>query len=67
MNFEDLKIGQHLWVLANNELLMVAKFDNDGYEACGDWECGISKDECEIIELVNVPKGYENTKMYYRR
>ena len=65
MKFEDLKIGQHLWVMSNNKLLMVAKFDNDGYEVCGDWECGIGKDYCEIIELVNVPNGYEETKMYY--
>lgn len=44
---------------------MVAKFDDDGYQVCGDWELGIGKNECEIIELVNVPKGYENAKMYY--
>ena len=44
---------------------MVAKFNNEGYEVCGAWECGISKNECEIIELVNAPKDYENTKMYY--
>jgi len=65
MKFEDLKIGQHLWVLSNDELLMVAKFDEDGYEVCGAWECGIGKNECEIIELINAPKGYEGTKMYY--
>ena len=65
MKFEDIKIGQHLWVLLDGELLMVAKFDCHGYDVCGGWECGVSKDECEIIELVNVPKGHENTKMYY--
>jgi hypothetical protein len=65
MTFEDLKIGQHLWVLVNGELLMVAKFDDDGYEVCGAWECGIPSHECEIIELVTVPKGYETAKMYY--
>jgi len=66
MEFKDLKIGQHLWVLSNNKLLMVAKFDENGYEVCGAWECGISHKECKIIELVNVPKGQENTKMYYK-
>ena len=65
MKFEDLKIGQHLWVLSNDELLMVAKFDEDGYEVCGAWECGIGEHECEIIELINVPKGHENAKLYY--
>ncbi len=54
MKFEDVKIGQHLWVSANNELLMVAKFDNDGYEVCGAWECGISKNDCERIYLTPV-------------
>ena len=65
MKFEDLKIGQHLWVVAKNKLLMVAKFNEHGYDVCGAWECGIGKKDCEIIELVNVPKGHENTKMYY--
>ena len=65
IKFEDLKIGQHLWVLSDGKLLMVAKFDEDRYDVCGAWECGISKDECEIIELVGVPSGYENYKMYY--
>lgn len=48
-----------------NQLLMVAKFDEYRYEVCGAWECGISKDECQIIQLVEVPKGYEKAKMYY--
>ena len=66
LKFEDLKIGQHLWVLAyDKRLVMVAKFDNDGYEVCGAWEAGISKMDCKIIELVDVPKGYENTRMLY--
>lgn len=65
MKFEDLKIGQHLWVICSGELLMVAKFNDKRYEVCGAWECGIGKDECEIIELVDIPKGYEKTKLYY--
>lgn len=65
MKFEDLKIGQHLWVLSDNKLLMVAKFDKSGYEVCGAWECGIDKNDCKIIELVDAPKGYEEIKMYY--
>ena len=65
MNFEDLKIGQHLWVMSNNKLLLVAKFDEHKYQVCGDWEGGIDKKECKIIELIKFPKGYENTKLYY--
>jgi hypothetical protein len=65
MNFQDLKIGQHLWVLFQNELLMVVKFDNEMYYVCGAWECGINPGDCKIIELVKPPIGYENVKMYY--
>lgn len=65
MKFEDLKIGQHLWVLCSGELLMVAKFDNNRYEVCGPWECGIGKNDCKIVELVNIPNGYKKTKLYY--
>jgi len=65
MEFEDLEIGQHLWVLYDNELTMVAKFDNECYEVCGAWEGGINPKRCKIIELVNVPKGHETTTLYY--
>lgn len=63
--FEDLKIGQHLWILSHEELMVVAKFDDNGYEVCGPWECGIGKDDCQIIQLIEIPKGYEKTSLYY--
>lgn len=66
VKFEDLPIGQHLWVLVDKKLLMVAKFDDKKYQVCGAWECGITPQECKIIELVAPPKGHENTKMYYK-
>lgn len=65
LQFEDLKIGQHLWALHDNKLIVAAKFDESGYQVCGPWECGIGKNECEIIELIDVPKGHENTSLYY--
>lgn len=65
LKFEDLEIGQHLWVLAEGKLLMVAKFDDSGYSVCGDWECGIDRNECQIIELVGRPKGFESFDLYY--
>lgn len=65
LKFEDLKIGQHLWVLFDNQLIVAAKFDESGYQVCGPWECGIGKNECEIIELIDVPKGHKNTSLYY--
>lgn len=66
MKFEDLKIGQHLWVKSNNELLVVAKFDEKQYEVCGAWEAGIDPEDCEIIQLIDVPKGFENLTFYYQ-
>ena len=65
MKFEDLKIGQHLWVLVEGKLLMVAKFDSYGFQVCGAWECGISPNECKIVKLVNVPKSHKKTELYY--
>jgi hypothetical protein len=64
--FEDLKIGQHLWVLFQDKIVMVAKFEDDGYQVCGNWECGIDARECKIIKLVNVPRKYRNKKLYYQ-
>ena len=43
---------------------MVAKF-GDTFQVCGDWDAGINPDECQIIELVSFPKGYEKTELYY--
>jgi hypothetical protein len=66
VKFEDLKIGQHLWVLYDNQLVMVAKFQNDGiYEVCGEWQFGLVAAKCKIIKLVHPPKKYQKTKMYY--
>ena len=66
MKFKNLKIGQHLWVKCGSDILIVAKFEeNNRYAVCGDWECGISANDCEIIELIDIPKGYEKSKMYY--
>jgi len=66
MKFKDLKIGQHLWGIYDNQLVMLAKFDDGGYEVCGAWECGIGKDKVKIIKLVEVPEGYEDVPFYYR-
>ena len=60
----DLELGQHLWVLCNGELLIVAKIDG-ALEVCGPWECGIYYAECEIVELIPPPKGHEKTNRYY--
>jgi hypothetical protein len=65
MKFEDLPIGQHLWVLFQDKLVMVAKFDQYQYEVCGAWECGITPEECEIVELVNVPDKFKTNQLYY--
>ena len=65
MEFKDIKIGQHLWVLSSNELLMVAKFDEGGYEVCGPWEGGIDPSHCQIIGLVEFPVKHKETKLYY--
>jgi hypothetical protein len=65
ISFEDLKIGQHAWVIADEKLLLVAKFNNDRFDVCGAWECGISPSECKIVKLVNVPKKHKNTPLYY--
>lgn len=65
IKFENLEIGQHLWVKSLGELLIVAKFDTCWYEVCGPWECGISPDDCEIIQLIDKPKGYEDMSFYY--
>lgn len=65
MKFKDLKIGQHVWLISKGKILIGAKFDNYGYEVCGAWECGIDKDDCEIIELIKAPRGHKKTKLYY--
>ena len=64
MTFEELKEGQHLWVKSDNSLIMVMKLNN-WYEVCGAWECGVDPADYEIVELVNVPKGYENFELPY--
>ena len=64
INIDEIKEGQHFWAISNNKLLIVGYFDN-GFEVCGPWECGISYSEIELIEEINIPKGFESTRMYY--
>lgn len=65
IEFKDMKIGQHAWAVSNGKLLMVAKLSDSRLEVCGAWECGISENDCTIIELVNPPVGHESTPLYY--
>ena len=64
INKDDIKEGQHFWAISGDEILVIALFRNN-FEVCGPWECGIGIDDFEIIELIEVPKGYESKKMYY--
>lgn len=65
IEFEKIKIGQHLWVLMDGKLLVVAKFDDYKYQVCGDWETGIRPYECEIVKFIDLPDGFEGVEMYY--
>ena len=56
--------GQHAWVLLEDQLLVVMKEDKYFY-VCGAWEGEISYKDIELIELINKPKEYKNTKLYY--
>lgn len=64
MKDEDIEVGTHLWVTSSKQLLIVLK-TSIGYDVCGPWECGISFDKFQIIEIIPRPKGHENTKLYY--
>ena len=64
INIDEIKEGQHFWALSNNKLLIVGYLDG-GFEVCGPWECGIPSSEIELIEEINIPKGFESTKRYY--
>lgn len=67
ITFDELGIGQHLWVLIDDQILMVAKFDEYSYEVCGPWEGALHPGDCKIIELVDLPTGHEDTKLYYKK
>jgi len=61
----DTKKGEHYWATSCGSILVVLKVDDDQYEVCGPWECGIGARDCEIIEEIKPPFGYEHSKLYY--
>lgn len=65
LRFEDLEMGQHVWVLYGDELVLVAKFNEKRFDVCGPWESGINKNECKIVGLVNRPIKQQNKSLYY--
>ena len=62
--FNSLPDRQHAWVLLENKLLVVIKEDTYFY-VCGAWEGIIFYKDVELIELINKPEEYKNTKLYY--
>jgi hypothetical protein len=66
IKFEQLEIGQHLWGIQNGQLLVLMKDETGrGYEVCGAWECGASKESVEIIELIGRPPNHSRTQLCY--
>jgi len=66
IDHDDTNKGAHYWAsTADGSILVVLKVGDDQYEVCGPWECGIGAHECEIIEEINPPFGYEHAKLYY--
>jgi hypothetical protein len=62
----NIKEGQHFWALSNGTLLIIGLL-RGCFEVCGPWECGISSDDFEIVQMIDLPKGHEFTKLYYGR
>lgn len=65
MENKDVKIGQHCWAIMENKLVVVLKDEDEGYEVCGAWECGTSAKSLTLLEIINKPKNYDETKLYY--
>lgn len=64
---EDIQPGTHCWAQSSEQtLLIVLKVSDDYYEVCGPWECGIRKEEIEIISIIDKPEGHENMDLYYK-
>lgn len=56
---------KHYWAISENEVLVVCGSDEEGYDVCGAWECGIPKDAIKIIEEIKLPDSLKNLKFYY--
>ena len=66
IKIEDIKDGQHFWVkFLNGEIAVAAKIDGSVY-GCGQWEDPyIPIHWFKIIEIINIPKGYEGAKITF--
>jgi hypothetical protein len=62
---EDVEIGAHCWALMAEKLLIVLKTNTESFEVCGAWGCGVDSDRLQIISVINAPKGFEKTRLYY--
>lgn len=62
---EDVKLGQHCWATIGDRLLIVLKAEDEGYDVCGGWECGVSDKLITLLEIINKPVDHEDTTMYY--
>jgi hypothetical protein len=63
----QIKVGDHFWCLTDENKLIVGLKTKRGIYVCGNWEGIVSESELKIIELIEKPKMYENTPLYYNQ
>ncbi len=65
---DEMKPTTHFWALCDGLLIVLAKQHDDYFSVCGDWECGYDSDDIdEVLQVIEVPKGYEKHGFVYFR
>ncbi len=62
---DQVKPGDHVWALMQNELVMAMKDIQGDYFVCGPWEIPVKYQELEVVSFVALPKPYTIENLYY--
>jgi hypothetical protein len=61
----DVLVGEHCWALMGEDLVVVMKWEDGGYQVCGPWECGCPADTLQILEIIPRPEGQKDRQLCY--
>jgi len=68
LRHDQMEPGDHAWATMRGKLVVVMRVSNgfSDYEVCGPWECGCNEEGVNLIKRLEIPKGHEQTQLYYQ-
>lgn len=61
----ELPPGTHFWANLDGKTAVICKAKDD-YYMCGPWECALSEDDFEVLQIIPFPENYTAANLYFQ-